>query len=219
MMNNALPNSDHSSVFDGLDLQLLHSAQAYLKCLRGHQTPSSESAEAGVRFYQICDSVLRRFAISCHVRPNDQDDCVQAAWKEIILSLPAFQDRGDLRQFFSWLHLIVRNKAADGQRNQARHTAHSLTALVETGLTSRDPDPADEQEARELRARVQRVLANMRGHVSVISYRVFELRLIEGRSVAEVATEVHLPAEQIRSRCCRMKQKFRRMYEADARKD
>jgi RNA polymerase sigma factor (sigma-70 family) len=209
MLRDTLPASVRSSVSDDLDLQLLHDAQAYLDCLRRHQTPSSESKESWGRFFLICDPLVRRFAMSCHVSRDDLDDCAQSAWKEITVALPSFREDNQLRGFGAWLYLVVHSKAVDACRHRTRHLTCSLTPRVGARLTSRDPDPAAECEQRDWQAHV---LDKLRGRVSEINYRVFQLRCIEGSPPGQVARELGLTVEQVRYRCCRMKQIFRRLY-------
>jgi RNA polymerase sigma factor (sigma-70 family) len=213
MMRNTLPATARSSIPDNLDVQLLHGTQEYLDCIRRHRAPCSESDEAWTQFFLICDPVLRRFAISCRVPREDLDDCVQSAWREIIVALPAFRDDGQLRGLGAWLYLIVHSKVMDLCRYRARHPVRSLSPNVAARLTSRDGDSTAEHEQRDWQALMRRVLAAMRQRVSPTNYRVFELRLVEGHSVRQVATELGLTVEQVRYRCCRMKRKFRLIYD------
>jgi RNA polymerase sigma factor (sigma-70 family) len=175
--------------------------------------------DAWEQFYAICDPLLRRFAISCRVLPNDVDDCVQFAWKEITVALPAFHDDGAIDRFRAWLHLIVHSKAMDLCRYRARHPARFLTSKGEAALPSKDADSTPEDQQRNQSARVRRVLADMCRCVSTTSYRVFHMRCIEGHKVSQVAAGLNLTVKQVRYRCCRMKRKFRLLYEMDLEKD
>jgi DNA-directed RNA polymerase specialized sigma24 family protein len=105
----------------------------------------------------------------------------------------------------------------DIYRYQARHPARPLPPNLETSQIDQHEDRAAELEQDNHHARMQRVLAMMSSQSPGTSYRVFLLRCIEGRTVQEVAEELHLSARQVHYRCHRMKQKFRHFYEQDLR--
>jgi RNA polymerase sigma factor (sigma-70 family) len=218
-MCSLLLSSDKSSSFDELVPVVLRGAQRYLNCLRNYQTPSETEMEAWSRFYLLCDPLLRRFARSCQVPPGDIDDCVQSSWKQITAALPAFRDDGQPGRLAAWLHAIVRGRGMDLQRYRARHPTRCLTAYLGARQASRDVDPEAECERYRERKRVRKVLGQLCRHVSGVSYRVFQMRWIEGCTVKEVARALDLTAEQVRYRCSRMKRKFRLLYEKDLRED
>jgi DNA-directed RNA polymerase specialized sigma24 family protein len=87
---------------------------------------------------------------------------------------------------------------------------------VENSLASRDADDADAipnvDESQET-MRVRQVLADLEVQSPATTYRVFQLRCLEGRSVRQVAEELKLTKEQVRYRCCRMKRRFRVLYD------
>src|SRR5262245_52816393 len=113
MTHHPQSKSTHAHVSAGVDPELLRAAQAYLASLRRHEPPGVDAREAWTKFYRVCHPLLRRFALACHIRPAELDDCVQAAWKDITVALPTFHDDGQLRRFHTWLRVIVHSKATD----------------------------------------------------------------------------------------------------------
>src|SRR5438132_14241821 len=89
--------SKHSateSLPDRLDLQMLHGAQACLRCLQGHHDPSPYESDAWRWFYDTYDPFVRRFVLAHGLRRLDAEDCVQDAWNEVVKTFGAFDSDG-----------------------------------------------------------------------------------------------------------------------------
>jgi RNA polymerase sigma factor (sigma-70 family) len=204
---------------DTFDAKIIRDVQTYFERLRLSQTPSCDSSAAWARFYLICDVLLRRFAKSCHVDPSDLDDCVQAAWKDIVVALPKFKHQEPSNRFHAWLHLIVHSKAIDLRRSRARRPVKSLTPTQEATLPSKSSSPVVEYELLDRKLIFERVMASMRERESSVNYRLFQLCCVDGRSALQAEAELnHLSVHEIRYRCYRMRRKFRRLYEIEAKK-
>jgi RNA polymerase sigma factor (sigma-70 family) len=111
----------------------------------------------------------------------------------------------------AWLYAVVRSKATDLIRRKTRHSAQSLTEAIEAGHEPRGDasDPADVYERQWENTLLRTVMDELHGEVSDRSYRVLEMRLLEGRSVAEVAVALKLSSAGVRCRQHRMMRKLR----------
>ncbi len=218
-MGSSISKCSNVALTTDLTLELLYNAQGFLRCLQEHVAPSSESKENWAQFYLVCDCLLRRYAISCHIRPEDLEDCLQSAWREITVALPKFEHHGEIGRLYAWLYLLVHSRAADLCRYRVRHPTRSLSPKKEAALRSRELDPAFAHERRDQLKLMQQMLAELREHVSDTNYRAFQLCCIEGRPALEVAAQLNLTVEQLRYRCYRVKEKVRRLYDAETRND
>jgi RNA polymerase sigma factor (sigma-70 family) len=192
-----------------IDLQLLLDARAYLQDRLARRTPRRPWLEAWERFYQTFTPLISRFALACRVPAVDLNDCVQEVWAALVRILPDFDyDRGR-GQFRSWLYTVVHGKAVDLLRRRARHKVACLTPQMAAALCGRYGDPATECERHAAREEVRRLLGELRRRVSARSFRVVQLRWIEGRTVQEIAAALELTPQQVRFRHHRMLQKLR----------
>lgn len=111
----------------------------------------------------------------------------------------------------SWLYTIVRSKATNLFR---RTSSRPATPLGELPESQRDPsdgraNPADRYERNWELAVAHTLLAELRDDVSELNFSVVSMRLVEGRSVDEVAGALDITPEQVRYRCHRMLEKLR----------
>jgi len=190
---------------------LLRSTQEYLQALLKDQAPDSLLEESWQEFYRIYSDLVRRFVGAHKVPEADLDDCIQEVWSAVAVKLADFrhpQSRPGLR---AWLYAVVRSKAMDVMRRRARHAATSLGTAIKQGQEPQDnePDTASRYEQQWNDAMVRTLLADLRGQVSEINYRVLQLRFVEGCRVAEIATRLDLKPEQVRYRQHRMLRKLR----------
>lgn len=177
-------------------LSLLRDAQAYLKAPREHVSPAWDS------FYAVYDVLIRRFVIAQGIPRCDVDDCVQEVWREVAIRLSEFNRPVDRPGLRAWLYALVRSKATNIFRRKARHSAESLDERIGAGHEPRDSDadPAAVFERRWERAVLDRIVVQLREDLSPTNRRILQLRLIERRSVDEVAAELNVPSAVIHAR-------------------
>ncbi len=186
-------------------LSLLRAAQVYLK------TAEQPAARAWDSFYELYDELIRRFVIAQGIPRCDVDDCVQEVWREVAVRLGAFNrpiDRPGLR---AWLYALVRSKATNVFRKKARHSAESLDDRISAGHEPDDSqaDPAAVYERRWERVMLDRIVDQVREDLSPTNCRILQLRLIERRSVEEVAAELNVSPEVIHARQHRILKKLK----------
>jgi len=195
-----------------LDRELVLQAQNYLLNRQKHGPNDPKLVRAWSIFFPICDSALHRFAVAFRVIRSDEDDCVQAAWKDITKSIRGFRSDAQVITFYAWLRQIVYCKASDLRRERARHPTLALDESIASLLVGKETDitaSAAQQDKDEL---ISRSLRTMRRLVSETNYEVFRLRWIEGVSIERIASDMTLPNAQIRYRAARMKKKFLKIY-------
>lgn len=202
-----------SSTAGDIDAALLRDTQAYLGCLVERRPPAAKLIAAWQRFYEEFCPVVARFALACGVPQNDLHDCAQEVWTAVVTNLRHFRYDPQRGRFCTWLYALVRSKAIDRARQRTRHPTRNLVADDHAAIHSRDPDPATQCERNSERQLVRGALTELEKRVSKRSYRVVQLRWIEGRTVPEVAAALGLTAEQVRFRDHRAKKKLRRLLE------
>ena len=109
-----------------LDMQMLCDAQAYLRCLHAHETPSAAQIQAFHCFYATYDPILRKFMRPLGLPVDDVDDACQEVWQDLHLKLPSFQSDGAQVRLCAWLRLIARSKAKKLLRYRLRHPCRHL---------------------------------------------------------------------------------------------
>ncbi len=181
-------------------LPLLHDTQAFLQSLLRRQAPDSVLSEAWEEFYRVYNELIRRFVIARGMRDADVDDCVQEVWNAVALKLVDFQRPKDRPGLRAWLYTLVRSKATDLIRRKARQPAKSLGQQSQAPAEppGNDPDPADVYERQWESAMLQTAIEELRTEVSELNYRVLQMRLLEGRDVAEVAAALDVPLARVR---------------------
>lgn len=192
-------------------LPLLQDAQAYLKLLLEDRVPDSVLVVAWEEFYRVYDDLIRRYVVAQGVPQADVDDCVQDVWGEVAKRLFKFDRPADRPGLRAWLYALVRSKATNAFRSKVRRAADSLEQAKQAGIEP-SVSPADFAELDEQRwqaALLEIVLEELRQEVSDVNYRVLHMRLVDGRSVTDVAKELDLTPEQVRYRHHRVMQKLR----------
>lgn len=179
-------------------------AGLYLRCRAQGEKASEQSCVAWGEFYQSCDRVIRRFANTFESRGVDVDDCVQEVWADLVESLPDFQLDRSRGKFTSWLYTVVRSKATDMIRRNARHRCGEVDAEVADDSAG----PADELIRNSDIAAVRDALATLKDIASVKSYQVLYMRQMEGREVREVAHALGMKPGQVWVTEHRMKKKL-----------
>ena len=133
---------------------------------------------------------LRRFGLDDSEAQEVAQETFLRAWR----SLPRFERRS---RFFTWLYRIGFNEA---QRRLAKRPAAGITASNDQppleSLADERPGPAEQAEAQELRATLQRALREL----PVDLRAPVVLRDIEGFSTREAASMLALGEPAFKSR-------------------
>ncbi len=192
-------------------LPLLQDTQEYLKLLLEDKVPDSLLVVAWENFYRVYDNLIHRFVAAQGVAYSDVDDCVQEVWSEVAARLFEFDRPADQPGLRAWLYALVRSKATNAFRSKARRPAVSLDQQKLAGNEQADTraDPAALFEQQWEQAALESVLEEFYEELSATNARILQMRLIEHRSVDEVASELNLEPQQIHARQHRLMKKLR----------
>ena len=196
------------------DPLLLESTQQYLEAKLSGLATTPLSEQAWQKFYEVYGPLVRRFAVSCRVGAGEIDDCVQEVLSSVIKSLSKFDYEPGRGRFRAWLFTIVRNQSTDMVRRRNRRLARNLRRAEEQSLTDPGDGPLRRLEKRWNRQLVRAVTEVLEQNVSPRDFEIFRLRSIEGVRTAEVARRLETTPERVRYRYHRVKQKFRRIFQA-----
>jgi RNA polymerase sigma-70 factor (ECF subfamily) len=148
-------------------------------------------------------SLVRYWCLRWGVPASDLDDLVQDVWVGLYPTLPSYQAGLD-RSFRAWLRGITRHKTQDWHRKRARQPAEAIggTAMVEL-LRQIESDidleeAEDSGEQAERKALYHRALMELRDEFENHTWRAFLATALEGRSPADVGTELGVTAAAVR---------------------
>ena len=192
-------------------LTLLEDAQSYLRSALAQQAPDSVLVLAWEEFYRIYDDLIRRFVVSHGVPYSHVDDCVQEVWCDVVEHLAGFERPPDRPGLRAWLYTLVRGKAANLFRGNARRLAENLQDASMAGREPIQPesDPVELFEKKWEAALLESVVEKLRQEVSDVNYRILRMRLFDDRDVKDVASELGVTPEQVRYRHHRVMRKLR----------
>ena len=182
--------------------------------LRDPESASADAQVAWAEFHGAVDPTIRAFAGPFFKSACDIDDCAQEVWMDLIRNLPDFDFDQTRGRFTSWLFTVVRNKATDIVRRQARRAAEPINAAMD------HPDVATESPSESLSRKaavdsVRTALAKLKSRTSEENYQLLHMRHIEGRDVADVAEALGISPSQVWAREHRLKGKLRRLLARD----
>ncbi len=144
---------------------------------------------------------LQRHAYRLTGETDAATEVVQEAWVAIIRSIHRVKDPALFR---AWMYRIVSNKAADWVRSQQRRRRY-LTATNGQEVSKTNPDPAETQDIRIVRAALK--------HLSKEQRRVLTLYYLDGLSVREIAVALSIPVGTVKSRLHHARNHLRTMLE------
>ena len=207
----SLPSLNSKICPHDIDPELLMDVQTYLSNLNRGETTSESLRIAFQGFYEKYDPVIRKFGVKCNLPGVDLDECTQEVWFKLLTKLPEFEYQPERSRFQSWLYAVIRHQIIDLHRRRSQTRVIRLTTLAATNLVTSKSDPAIQFEQASDEEDLFGVRDELRSIVSEKSFRVVQLRCIEGRSIAEIAMELILTPAQVRLQLCRLKKQLKRL--------
>jgi RNA polymerase sigma factor (sigma-70 family) len=203
-------NQDENSASAPSDPEQILLEALQLSLNRGcHPKPPDQSSEEAweafaEEYAQLIETVVRRYL------RNDCDclDCTQDVWLVILAKIPRFHLDSSRGRFRGWLTVLIYHAVADHLRQLNRLAIEHAGIVPEEGLRGREPDPAEVYERQEQVTEIQQLLKTLQGRVSSSSYRAFQLRYLEERSVGEIALLLETTPKRVRDRLARVKRIF-----------
>jgi RNA polymerase sigma-70 factor, ECF subfamily len=190
----------------------MEATQAYI----GSEQRLAVCPEASTR---EMNDILSRSLLSFHKRAYrylgnaaDADDAVQDALLSAHKHIDQF--RGEA-QMSTWLTTIVSNAARMKLRSRLRQTHVSLDESIgedheyslSEQLADRRPNPEDECQSSELRARLQELATQL----SPSLRKAFELRVLDGLTTREAADVLGVPEGTVKAQLTRARAKLQRL--------
>ncbi len=221
-MRDSEATSDHLSTGDKPDSdRLIQDTRKYLADRIRCAAPDSVLAFAWEQFYATYSEVILRYARARRVPTEQLSDFAQDVWLAVVAEVPGLKYEPSTSGLRAWLWTVVRNKAAELVRRRTTRASERLVDAdtLDATLHNRCTDPALHLEQQWEQELVGVILAKLRESSSEQSYRVLCMRVVEGRTVQEVAQTLNLTPAQVRARHHRLHKKFSALHKVYAGKD
>jgi RNA polymerase sigma factor (sigma-70 family) len=168
--------------------------------------PTSDEYKAGAweQFYTYCFEIIHQCPSVRKLSSTDREDCVQDVMTELVRKFGDHLPDTVRESHTGLIRTISRNKAVDLMRRRYHKPASSLDDNAAAGLPAREDSPGPGESV----SLVWEALLSLDQKVPVTSYLVFYLRAIEGWEVEEIADLFGMSADQVRSRCHRVRVMF-----------
>lgn len=154
---------------------------------------------------------LGSHGLSHSTNDPELDDALQELWLCVICRPPEIEVAVDENRLVAWLIGALRHLQVDEVRRLQR-SRRTLQALYQLHRDVHDEDASADLERSELADEVQRVLSRLEQQESATNFRLFRARLLDDRSLAEIATELGLSVAEASARLQRTKKKFRLLW-------
>ncbi len=163
------------------------------------------------RLTRLYGPLVRYWCRRWGVAQGELDDVLQEIWIGLGPRLAGYRPGGD-RSFRAWIRGVTRHKTQDWHRRQAKQVTDAAggTGMVQfLQQVQDDEEPEDSDELAQRQALYRRALSEIRGDFENRTWLIFLAIAVEGRSVAEVATEFSLTTAGVRKIKSRVFRRFR----------
>jgi RNA polymerase sigma factor (sigma-70 family) len=188
----------------------LAQVQAYLRLYTENAPIDPALAANWGEFFLVEHAYLRRLVKKTRLLRHRRDDVVQEVWIELLKNLRGFQGDRAVHKLHSWMRALVHSNAAQMIRYRINHPAESLDALT----AATEPEERGKRESLENKKQTRRLelvqtwLEGLQEKDPVNHYLMVG-RLVEGRSIKELAHETGLGVDVASNRIKRLKEKLR----------
>jgi RNA polymerase sigma factor (sigma-70 family) len=160
-------------------------------------------------FFCIYDRILRGMAGKCLFQRDDRDDLVQDVWVQVLVHMPKLVWPAHHGRLRGWLCKLIRNKAINFLRDNARRPDAKADPLMGQDLIDRRSGPDHHLEGLWDHELLDVLLARLQKKPSAVNRRLLAMRFLQDRSIAEVARALNLTERQVTYRQHRMYRKLR----------
>jgi RNA polymerase sigma-70 factor (ECF subfamily) len=171
-------NVDQRGEGDSTSLSLIKRAQ-------------SQDEAAWVRLVNFCDPLLQRWCLQAGLQPADAADVKQEVFAAVARAIGEFRRDRPGDSFRGWLYTITRNKIRDRQRKVPEAGIGGTDAQLRlAAIPADDSDEEPSADPDEERMLYRQALEIIRGEFEPKTWEAFWKVTAEGRSAADVATEL-----------------------------
>lgn len=143
-------------------------------------------------FDRVYRPMLLKYAMSRGLKPDESEDIAQQCMSAIATGIQSFQRQVSFR---GWLRGMIDHKVSDQLRKQARETAARTGDLNQAQQREEEPGLSWEREWN--RTHLLYCLNLIRREVAPLTYRAFEMYVLQEQPVRTVARELGMTANQI----------------------
>ncbi len=166
----------------------------------------ADAGEAWAEFHELYAPLIYRYARKRGLNHEDADDIRSECYKAIVQQIADFKYDYTKGRFKAWLRTIVDRRTIDLFRKKREHQANSADfAQLEAAHQSPEEVWDAEWQSQHLRHCVQQ----LRGEVSPTTFKVFDIVVVQDRSVAEACAELGMNPNQVYKAKARMLDRVR----------
>ncbi len=148
--------------------------------------------------------------------PEDSGDVSQDVFATLVKKLDLFQNRRPGDSFRRWLKTVTNNRARDFYRDQ-RHRPQArggTAAQIQMAAQPADEhvelcEESDDERVEESNHLLRRATELVRADFEATTWQAFWQTVVEGRSTADVAAELHLSTNAVRVAKSRVRARLR----------
>ena len=153
------------------------------------KTPACQ--EAWEEFVEIYRPAIYRMARRRGMQDADAQDVTQNILVRVSGAIDRYEKAGPNTRFRHWLRRVARNAILSALTRAPDDRGTGNTAVHELLTAHPEQDPLnDELELEARREQFHRAAAQVRGDVASVTWRAFELTVIEGMSCEDASTHM-----------------------------
>jgi RNA polymerase sigma factor (sigma-70 family) len=179
------------------EVELVRLVKSFLS--KPEKDATEGEALAFKELYRECGRIVRRRLGGKHHGWTDDDNLFQLVWVILIQrlrKLPFDPARDTLE---GWIDRIVRDVIGRHDHHFSKRREQAITPAIEDTLLDAKHDLDREVAPGELREELQSLIESLRPSLSDRDRAIVSKRWIEGRTVAEIADELHLTPDCVTS--------------------
>lgn len=185
---------------------LLSQAQEHRRLLRDNGRSRAELHAAWCELVSRVDACIRRCVAVARLPRQEKPDVMQRTWLEILEKLHDFQGEDAVRRLYDCMRKVAHKRAVWQVRRLKKHRTNALDILLQIAENEQEEKRIAE-EVEEERELLRLWLSRTRKNGS-LDGRLLLGRLVEGKSIGELAEQEGLSENAV---SCRLLREARRM--------
>jgi RNA polymerase sigma factor (sigma-70 family) len=177
--------------------------QSFLGTRARNELPTSEEASAWAAFYDAHARMIPNVMRRCGTRESNIHDLTQHVWLILLNRLVKFNFDPDLGTVEGYIDTITSHEAGRHRRRASKSRDVTLTTELVAELLDPQVGPVNQFEGKESHEQMRTILADARVGLSELSGRIVEMRLIEGKTIPEIAEALAVSEGAVKMRLFR----------------